>query len=64
MKQKYCGKKACTVTIVTEVIGYKKSLISQALKKQWYLFDNHFLGNIKLIVKDKSDDNRLIGDAI
>jgi hypothetical protein len=24
MKQKYCCRKACTVTIVTEVIGQKK----------------------------------------
>lgn len=33
MKQKYCSKKACTVTIVTEEIGHKKCLITQALKK-------------------------------
>ncbi|MEO0045530.1 MAG: hypothetical protein RL705_721 [Bacteroidota bacterium] len=68
MKQKYCSKKACTVTIVTEEIGHKKCLITQALKKSsgiyFDLFYNHFLGNIKLIIEYKSDDYRLIGNTV
>ena len=60
-------KKRVQLQLLQRHLGIKKCLIPQALKKKWYLFDlfyNHFLGNIKLIIEYKSDNDRLIGNAV